>query len=80
LTPGRIKPHGKEWKQAMFKCGVVPERCHNVRIVADTFVCDCKEYHFGKSNSTKVKIGMMKGNMTCPNCKSKIRIKESEKA
>lgn len=28
-----IKPHGKEWKQAMANCGVEPVRCHSILLI-----------------------------------------------
>lgn len=49
-----IKPHGREWKRAMWTAGEEPKRCHSVKVPVDiskrvAIKCSCgKEMTMGK--------------------------------
>jgi predicted SprT family Zn-dependent metalloprotease len=46
----KVQPHGREWKALMRKCGLKPERCHNVNTdgvsrKTEATYCNCSEPH-----------------------------------
>ncbi len=66
----QIKPHGKEWKQAMANCEVEPVRCHNIPLIGiNRFrVRECPKPNEDRCYVSRRKLGEMRRNGTLLHC------------
>jgi SprT protein len=84
LGPGRIKPHGLEWKSVMLALGMKPVRCHsydtaNARVRHERrfiYCCRCRVIReFARPHN---RIGRGEFIYTCNHCNSRFTIQEGK--
>lgn len=78
LLHGRVKPHGKEWKNIMNLFGIEnPLRCHSYDI-SDLYPwiyrCDCREYSISPKKHSLIVRG--KRIYTCDDCHKRLEFVE----
>lgn len=75
----RIEPHGWEWQCLMIKCGVEPERCHNVdrtglartRKTASAW-CNCMEHKITPQMAGRIRFGETR--RICKRCRGILQL------
>lgn len=71
-----VKPHGKEWRQAMVNCGLPPKRCHDVEVIPRSKkrwlgLCICRQHWL----STLVRNKILKGiDRYCTRCEGRLEM------
>ncbi len=75
-----IKPHGREWKMAMRRCGLEPARCHSIKpvgIAPAVFTCGCRDHHVTKNKYTRIMkhMNIAGCEYRCTTCKQPLRVK-----
>lgn len=73
------KPHGREWRFAMFKAGEQADRCHSIdrtglkrSMSTITVYCDCSKYEMAKNTYTRrMKRSGSAG--ICRKCRTRVR-------
>lgn len=76
----RVKPHGDEWKRAMRRCGLEPERNHNVGGITHKRTqrsveanCGCGKHMITKRRLKKMQEGIL---FTCRRCRQDLWVGE----
>lgn len=78
----RIRPHGDEWKALMWRCGVKPNRTHDVDVTGLSkrktiqATCDCPAPHYlTKRKANRILEGTLQ--CRCTRCKTLVEVVES---
>lgn len=68
---GRVRPHGKEWRNIMRFLGIEnPRRCHSFNVHPWIYRCGCREHYVSQRQHSWILKG--KKAYRCRDCKEKI--------